>query len=66
MDCLHVFTILTEEGHECLDCGVVLGHSWHQPTSIPPQEPAEGTYEDWMRYHGITDVPSWDVYQPVL
>lgn len=62
MDCIHAFTILTEEGHECLDCGNVLGHSWHQPTFLPPQEPAEGTYEEWMR--GV-DVPSWDVYQPV-
>lgn len=27
-ECTHQFTTLTEEGYECLDCGLVLGHTW--------------------------------------
>jgi hypothetical protein len=61
--CNHISTVLTEEGYECLDCGRVLGHSWKRRQPSP--EPTEGTYEDWLRYHGI-EVPSWDVYQPVV
>ena len=27
-DCSHQNTYLDEEGYECHDCGLVLGHSW--------------------------------------
>ena len=27
-ECTHQSTTLSEEGYECLDCGLVLGHSW--------------------------------------
>ena len=33
-ECTHNGTLLTEEGHECLLCGKVLGHSYK-----PPQRP---------------------------
>lgn len=26
--CIHPNTLLDEEGYECHDCGLVLGHSW--------------------------------------
>lgn len=27
-ECTHQSTYLSEEGYECHDCGLVLGHSW--------------------------------------
>lgn len=27
-ECTHDSTFLSEEGYECHDCGLVLGHSW--------------------------------------
>lgn len=27
-DCIHQSTYLSEEGYECHECGLVLGHSW--------------------------------------
>lgn len=65
--CLHISTIQTEEGYECLDCGRVLGHSWKR--NVPVSEPVEKTYREWDPDTIDIDTPevfSWDVYQPVF